>query len=168
MRVAPQFWRFTPALALLTAPLFVAFASLFSESIAAISGMDWDTFRFVLIGGVISAGIAFYQAARIDRIAAAAVIAGALCVNWCAFFVSGQYGDTLLYIDGVMIAIWLFALGAIFGTAYAHLNWLRWISLPVLVIATLVCIAWLGREVVVVYAPMIWDALTAPPLESIR
>lgn len=162
MNMAPQFWRFTPALALLTAPLFVALAFLFSDALATAPGFDWNQFRYAAIGGLIVAGIAFYQAPRIDRITAAAVIAAAFSVGWCFFVVSGRYGAGVGFIELGILGLWLFALVAIFGTAYAHLRWLRWIALPVVLLAALGCLLWFGHEVIFVYAPMVVSALTAP------
>lgn len=160
MSMAPQFWRLTPALAFAAPPLAVAFASLFADAFNVLPGLDWAAFRFVAILSLLIAGFAFYQAPRIDRLTAGTVIATAFAIAWCAFLISGQYGAGVALIEGLMALLYIFAALAIVSSAYARFRWLRWIVLPLIVLASAACALWLGHELIYVYFPMMVRTLT--------
>lgn len=159
MNMAPQFWRFLPALCLAAAVPFALLGDLLDDRIGRLPGFDWTVLRIVTIGALLSAGFAFYQAPRLDRLSAALTSTAGLGGAWCAFLLPGEYGAEAAFVGYCAAGLWGFAALLIAGTAYHRLRWLRWLTLPILTLAVLGCALWLGYAVYVA-APSLIERLT--------
>ncbi|MGE0594763.1 MAG: hypothetical protein AB7P07_00230 [Hyphomonadaceae bacterium] len=157
MNMAPQFWRFLPALCVAAAIPIAMFGDVSGDRVGRLSGFDWESLRIIIIGALAAAGFAFYQAPRIDGLCAGLVSAAGLSAAWCAFQLPGLYGSDALVVSVLMLGFWGFAALLIVGTAYHRFRWLRWIALPVLSLACLGALAWFGYTLIYVY----WPALMA-------
>lgn len=151
--MAPQFWRFLPALALASAPLFVPLSQALLQGPDRLPHFDGGAFRLVCAGALLSAGFALYQAPRIDRITGAAAIAGAASLDWAVMMYTGTWGAGALYLQALLLGFWVFIALAIWSSAYHYVHWLRWVALPVLFIASAASFAWFLYEMIFIYAP---------------
>ncbi|WP_395647494.1 hypothetical protein [Terricaulis sp.] len=160
--LAPQFWRYIPALSFALTPAFVLLGQWVAEAVGRTTWFDANAMRNMAIPALLVAGWAFLQAARLGRGSSWILVAGAFAGAWIAFLAPGQTGSGALALTLAGWAIWLFAAIAVTADAVENVRWMRWVALPLLTIGAGLCALWLGHELIFVYAPMIANG--GPPV----
>lgn len=159
--MAPQFWRYIPALSFALTPLFVLLGQWAGEAMGRMSWFDWGMMRAMAIPAFVLAGWAFLQSPRLGRGSSLILTAAAFAASWVAFLAPGQTGSGAWAVTGAAWGIWLFSAVAILADSAERVRWMRWVALPLLTIASVLCGLWLMHDVIFTYGPMILNG--GPP-----
>ena len=160
--LAPQFWRYLPALSFALTPLFVLLGQWVGEALGRMSYFDVNAMRNMAIPALAVAAWSFLQAARLGRGGSLILVAAAFAASWVAFLAPGQTGSGAWIVIGCAWGIWLFSALAITADTMERLRWMRWVALPLLTIASVLCGVWLIHDLIFTYGPMIVNG--GPPV----
>lgn len=160
--LAPQFWRYIPALSFALTPLFVLFGQWVGEIVGRMSWFDWGMVRAMAVPSLVLAGWTFLNVARLGRGSTLILTAAAFAASWIAFLAPGQTGSGAWMVTAGAWSIWAFAAVAILADAVERVRWMRWVALPLLTIASVLCGLWLMHDLIFTYGPMLLNG--GPPV----